>query len=502
MFGRFAGNAFQSGRYLWLNGRQALTSAVLQQKEFFKDANINTVLCIPFQDGVLELGTVNQVHEEYNLVYSICHFLSQKIVTIAEDVCSWPIELLQKTSVSSVAQTYPVQIMITNIPKIGEEPEGPDNLTLTNQDSQESNVVRVWQSQGTLLESLQESNTSLENSIMNIDSLDDASKSLNPDISDNVAEWLFISSHENSPRLDHNLQAGFQNSQMPNQNLTHLNKVNTSAFKNWHPDSTFSSAQRTQADQWMLKSLHEVLRQIHAVQLEKIKANPLQISLSSHGGSRSIKGSIVNPEDGALNHRIAEKERRRQHSQQFSILRSLIPFASKGDRVSILKNTITYLKQLEGTVEDLEKQKRELQSIIENNRERQTDPARDVNEEDIPSPSLSVEEVFFALRKQSASPRLTTVGTGESTIDTIKAEYIQHRSLHIEICCPKKTSDILIKILLSLVNMGLEVSSSVQTSTSDNLYVAMTTYDTVGARDHQRLSAEVEKVLKELLSMD
>ncbi|KAJ7566455.1 hypothetical protein O6H91_02G103900 [Diphasiastrum complanatum] len=245
---------------------------------------------------------------------------------------------------------------------------------------------------------------------------------------------------------------------MPNQNLNQLNEANSSAFKKWHPESNFSSVQRTQADQWMLKSLHEILWQIHAMHVEKAEAYPLQISSSSHGTGSLKKGSIPSLEGGAHNHRIAERQRRRQQSLQFSTLRShIIPYPSKGDRVSILKNAITYLKQLEGTVEDLEKQKRELRSIIEHNHKSQTDPARVVNEEDIPSPALSVEDVVIALRKQLASPRLTAhAGSGGSIIETIKVEYIQERSLHIEL----------------------------------------------GVRDYQRFSIEVEKVLKELLCLD
>ncbi|KAJ7556914.1 hypothetical protein O6H91_05G104300 [Diphasiastrum complanatum] len=460
----FAGEALQSGQYLWLNGRQVLRSTVLEQAQFLKDAQIETILFIPRQDGVLELGTTDHVQENYNLVHRVCNFFSSTPITIVVDECSLPTEPLQTISGSSIALSYPVPNLITTIPGVSEKREYiPDYSTMIGHEHQESSALGIWRSPetsryGSILE---EPNTSFEISNSDINILNDAVESLNAGIFYDEPEWISTSS-QNSSGLDPRILAQFEELKMPSKNVTQLNKI----------------------------------------KIEKAEAERLQISpSSSHGGSLT-RISFLSQEEAANNHRIAERKRRRKLGQQLSTLRSLIPSTSKGDKLSILENAISYLKELQASVEDLEKQKRELQSIIHNNQQSQNQ-AKEVNKEAISALGLSVENAFWAVRKQLASPRLTTAGTGGSFIKKLKVEYIQERSLNIEVRCRKRASDMLIQILLSLLHMGLEVSSSIQQSTSEEMYVSMTAYDMVGLRsDYQRVGAEVEKVLEELLFMD
>ncbi|XP_047341310.1 transcription factor EGL1 [Impatiens glandulifera] len=53
-------------------------------------------------------------------------------------------------------------------------------------------------------------------------------------------------------------------------------------------------------------------------------------------------------------HTLSERRRRERINERFSVLESLIPSTSKVDKVSILDNTIGYLKELEKRVEGLE----------------------------------------------------------------------------------------------------------------------------------------------------
>ncbi|KAJ7556913.1 hypothetical protein O6H91_05G104300 [Diphasiastrum complanatum] len=476
----FAGEALQSGQYLWLNGRQVLRSTVLEQAQFLKDAQIETILFIPRQDGVLELGTTDHVQENYNLVHRVCNFFSSTPITIVVDECSLPTEPLQTISGSSIALSYPVPNLITTIPGVSEKREYiPDYSTMIGHEHQESSALGIWRSPetsryGSILE---EPNTSFEISNSDINILNDAVESLNAGIFYDEPEWISTSS-QNSSGLDPRILAQFEELKMPSKNVTQLNKIKAGAFKKYHPNSTLPSFKRTQVDRCMFESLHKILRDMHAAQIEKAEAERLQISpSSSHGGSLT-RISFLSQEEAANNHRIAERKRRRKLGQQLSTLRSLIPSTSKGDKLSILENAISYLKELQASVEDLEKQKRELQSIIHNNQQSQNQ-AKEVNKEAISALGLSVENAFWAVRKQLASPRLTTAGTGGSFIKKLKVEYIQERSLNIEVRCRKRASDMLIQILLSLLHMGLEVSSSIQQSTSEEMYVSMTAYDMV-----------------------
>ncbi|KAJ7556922.1 hypothetical protein O6H91_05G104600 [Diphasiastrum complanatum] len=387
----FAGVAFQKGQYLWLNGRQALESRESQQTQFLKDANIETLLCIPCQDGVLELGTVKQIQEDFYLVQSICLFLSKKGITIDDDVyASWLVEHLPE---SFAAENHPIQNELTTIPKIDEKPKRLGYSTLMSHDLRET----------------------------------------------------------------------------------------------------------TTRNQWMLKKcVHGISRE---VEVDKARVDPLQTSSSSHGGSTK-RSSSLSIEEVPNNHTIAERKRRKNQGQQFSTLRSLIPFASKGDKLSILQNAIVYMKQVKDKVGVLEQENRELQSTITNNNLPRLPQARaDAKAKEVmSSPISSVEEVFRAFKEDIASSSLTASGTGGNDMDQIiKVDHIHERSISIEVCCQKKTPDLLIHIFSCVLHMGFEVISSVQSSTLDELYISMTAYDLVGKRDYQRLCVEIEEDIKRLL---
>ncbi|KAJ7556918.1 hypothetical protein O6H91_05G104400 [Diphasiastrum complanatum] len=510
----FSGDTFHRGQHLWLNGRQALRSTVLQQTQFLKDAKIETLLCIPCKDGVLELGTVKQVQEDFNLIQSIFNFFDRKKILIAKDVCgSWFPEHLSE---SSIAQSC-IHNEIINIPKLYETLESPNYSTLMDSDLQESNSFPLWQSRTNSFDSIsQKPNTTLENDISNIYMLEDASSSLSSEIlllgteSNNVGESILTLLHENSTQHNSKILAQCQ-LQRPNQSLPHLSSINygahqvfenQSAFKKWHLNSSLSKGKSTQGHQRMLKCLQGFLRKMHATQIEEAKLDTFQISPLRRGLLK--RNSSLSQKAVADNHKIAERKRRRKQSQQLSALKSLIPYALKGDKLSILQNAIAYLKHVKAKAEDLEQQSRELQSIIENKSLLiPLSQARADVEEVNPSPVTSIEEVFNAFKNQLASPSsLASICSGGCSMEIIKVGHLHERSLSIDICCRKNTSDIFIKIISSLLHMGLEVRSSFQASTLDKLYIYLTTFDKVGERDSQGLSTEVEKVLKNLISLD
>ncbi|KAJ7556920.1 hypothetical protein O6H91_05G104600 [Diphasiastrum complanatum] len=484
----FAGVAFQKGQYLWLNGRQALESRESQQTQFLKDANIETLLCIPCQDGVLELGTVKQIQEDFYLVQSICLFLSKKGITIDDDVyASWLVEHLPE---SFAAENHPIQNELTTIPKIDEKPKRLGYSTLMSHDLRGTNIIPIWQPQGNSFESLlqeQELDTSIENHTLNIYQLEGPPSSLNPEHhllatkSDNVIKPIFTSSNEKSPQADSNIFTKCQELRIPNQILAHWN------------------VETTTRNQWMLKKcVHGISRE---VEVDKARVDPLQTSSSSHGGSTK-RSSSLSIEEVPNNHTIAERKRRKNQGQQFSTLRSLIPFASKGDKLSILQNAIVYMKQVKDKVGVLEQENRELQSTITNNNLPRLPQARaDAKAKEVmSSPISSVEEVFRAFKEDIASSSLTASGTGGNDMDQIiKVDHIHERSISIEVCCQKKTPDLLIHIFSCVLHMGFEVISSVQSSTLDELYISMTAYDLVGKRDYQRLCVEIEEDIKRLL---
>uniref|UniRef100_A0ACD5V429 Uncharacterized protein n=1 Tax=Avena sativa TaxID=4498 RepID=A0ACD5V429_AVESA len=65
------GKSFASNEHVWLCNAQFADTKVFQRALLAKTASIQTVACIPFMGGVLELGTVDQVLEDTNMVNQI-----------------------------------------------------------------------------------------------------------------------------------------------------------------------------------------------------------------------------------------------------------------------------------------------------------------------------------------------------------------------------------------------------------------------------------------------
>ncbi|XP_071682764.1 anthocyanin regulatory R-S protein isoform X2 [Lolium perenne] len=65
------GKSFVSNQHIWLCNAQLADTKTFQRALLAKTASIQTVVCIPFMGGVLELGTAEQVLEDTNIVNRI-----------------------------------------------------------------------------------------------------------------------------------------------------------------------------------------------------------------------------------------------------------------------------------------------------------------------------------------------------------------------------------------------------------------------------------------------
>ncbi|KAJ0112065.1 hypothetical protein Patl1_03404 [Pistacia atlantica] len=63
----------------------------------------------------------------------------------------------------------------------------------------------------------------------------------------------------------------------------------------------------------------------------------------------------------SANHVLAERRRREKLNERFIILRSLVPFVTKMDKASILGDTIEYVKQLRKKIQDLETRNKQME---------------------------------------------------------------------------------------------------------------------------------------------
>eukprot|EP01018_Ginkgo_biloba_P035845 Gb_10001 [translate_table: standard] len=73
----------------------------------------------------------------------------------------------------------------------------------------------------------------------------------------------------------------------------------------------------------------------------------------------------ANGREEPLNHVEAERQRREKLNQRFYALRAVVPNVSKMDKASLLGDAISYINELRSKVQDVESQKKELQAQIE-----------------------------------------------------------------------------------------------------------------------------------------
>ncbi|KAG0577647.1 hypothetical protein KC19_5G169700 [Ceratodon purpureus] len=79
----FVGRANLGGRPIWLSGDSVCQNAgSLEQSQFLSYAKIKTVMCIPWVDSVLEVGTTNFVGENFQLMDQIQQVLSHDLLSV------------------------------------------------------------------------------------------------------------------------------------------------------------------------------------------------------------------------------------------------------------------------------------------------------------------------------------------------------------------------------------------------------------------------------------
>ncbi|KAM0938849.1 putative transcription factor bHLH family [Dioscorea sansibarensis] len=306
------GKVLDNSQPIWLNNAQFADSKTFSRSLLAKSASIQTVVCFPFMDGILELGSTEMVPKDPDL--------AQQIVT---SFWQFTNPVISEQSISS--------------------PQLDDNLVDTNFDD--------------------------DNDDDDVDTLaleyHDVSKCLTP----NNQNELRISSPSDS--IDDNLQnqeienQHFMDNECSNANCicvpvdftangTHYTKTlaailgnpkqqqgTTSPLRKNVPMSSFEIWRGASTSQTLLSVIPQKM-------LKKMIVNVtwksgLQNGIHQTGG-----------DDASASHMLSERRRREKLNEKFIILRSLVPSISKFDKASILGDTIEYLKELERRVEELE----------------------------------------------------------------------------------------------------------------------------------------------------
>ncbi|CAM6050031.1 unnamed protein product [Sphagnum compactum] len=172
----------------------------------------------------------------------------------------------------------------------------------------------------------------------------------------------------------------------------------------------------------------------------------------------------------AHNHKLAERDRRQKFKAKILTLRTIIPSTKKNDKLSVLSNTIEYIRQLKGQITELQKPPRIISSSLQQNLTNPVQAAAPTVA--APGPSTSCNPIINSNTNTSSvvvSVEVGGVANDDSSIVASPGELI------IKVQAPKNPlTQTLIQILTQMQDLELEVGSlSYEISTNDQVHISL-----------------------------
>ncbi|KAG8083099.1 hypothetical protein GUJ93_ZPchr0014g47219 [Zizania palustris] len=296
-----------------------------------QSASIQTIVCVPFMGGVLELGTTDSVSEEPNLVNRVgAHFwelpFPPSSTCLEEPMSSSPSPRTNETGGDADIVLAAEELVVHGAVAPEEERElGADDFVVVGcvpDDDDAANLERISMDIDELYYGLCEE-------LDVVRSLEDDSGS-----------WLVEPADHNAGSFQ--LVPAYSPDQAapaPAPAPAAANHVvsRTSCFVAWkRSDSDEVAVQLVAGGEYSQRLLKKTV----------------------DGGARMSctgRGSAARTEESSIkNHVISERRRREKLNDMFLVLKSMLPSIHKGDKASILAETIDYVKELKKRVKELE----------------------------------------------------------------------------------------------------------------------------------------------------
>nr|QDL88410.1 transcription factor EGL1-like isoform X1 [Cymbidium ensifolium] len=389
------GKAFERDEPIWLNNAQFAENNCFCRSLLAKSASIQTVVCLPFMDGVLELGTSELVLEEPGFVHNIrSSFWEVQAPSFSEhSTSSSPLEQKEEVNVCLLSDREVHDTILlenhalltendSNIFPFSVDSYAPNKDSKLIHDNGTMNYPSIYKE----IIGVPEGCCNVCDDPLNINRLNEPSevqmRHLMADVFNNglnsslnfsecvsssfaqpsSAKGERVTLFDHPQEGDHskfgslgieedgshyvsmlstilgNLKQGISSTGFPFQNWP-----NGSSFKVWERGSK-ASKKFVKIPQRMLKKILFDGNWMNGCQSVK----PLEENMTRN---KVLKSEA---DDANSNHVLSERRRREKLNEKFLTLRSLVPSISKVDKASILADTIEYLKELEKRVEELE----------------------------------------------------------------------------------------------------------------------------------------------------
>nr|ATZ76577.1 bHLH transcription factor [Rubus genevieri] len=407
------GKAYTRRQHVWLTGANEVDSKTFSRAILAKSARVQTVVCIPMLDGVVELGTTDRVPEDLAFVQHVKtffvdhHHVPPPKPALSEHSTSNPSTSsdhhprFNSPHLTAIRNNAAAANNPPPLHAAAQEDEEDDDEEEDDQDDEaESDSEAETGRNGRALVAAGPNVPAAEPSeLMQLEmsedirlgSPDDASNNLDSDFNmlavsqsadqqRQAADSYRAESTRRWPPVEQPM-SGVQPPPLGSLALeelthddTHYSETVSTILQNQATRRTDSSSNdyvtyssQSAFAKWTSRGdHHHLLVPVEGTSQWLLKYILFSVpflhskyrdenSPKSHDGDGSTRLRKGTPQDElSANHVLAERRRREKLNERFIILRSLVPFVTKMDKASILGDTIEYVKQLRKKIQDLE----------------------------------------------------------------------------------------------------------------------------------------------------
>nr|XP_010906882.1 basic helix-loop-helix protein A isoform X2 [Elaeis guineensis] len=411
------GKAFAKRRHVWLTRANEADSKIFSRAILAKSARIQTVVCIPLMDGVLELGTTEKVEEDIGLIqHAKSFFMDHQDIHPKPALSEYSTSNPTACTEQQLLQTQAIQQMSVDPHGSNQEEEEDDdddadddedidhndvdddgdevevgsgseaetgryNAGISTQlippslaadekaipATEPSELMQLEMSEGIRLGSPDECSNDLDTELQVLAVCHNSEQSNQQRRDDSYQAWNFL---HDDPCDGFPLSSATQIQELSPEDAHYSETVSTILQNNlsrWVESNSVGylpHSQQSSFSKWNSRRDHH-LNVISEGTSQWLLKNILfnipnlhckykdENSPKSRDGEGGIRKGMPQEELSA-NHVLAERRRREKLNEKFIILRSLVPFVTKMDKASILGDTIEYVKQLRRHIQDLE----------------------------------------------------------------------------------------------------------------------------------------------------
>nr|AQS79853.1 bHLH1 [Dendrobium hybrid cultivar] len=540
------GKAFETQNSIWLTKANDAKSKVFSRTILAKSAGIQTVVCIPLTNGVLELGTEELVKEDTRLTQQARNIFADIHVNSPISACSEHSTSSPALQRETLPMTHGMDGLCQPCEEVDNEKEDSNNgespereimkayseseLEIGRNISVQTNFPRMIATNLSMTKSESIKFGFADNGIND----SEMSQQKNPEVAHKCSSvhsfeqdeqesdlaWYLL--HDGSCNdLQHSSES-MQVDELPPQDvhysetdatilhdnttdfsvgslISQLSLSDTSSFSKWFCENQIFS--KTGASQWKLKYILFILPTIH----NKKYVNSVHLKGKENGDWKVILQDETNG-----NRVLAERRRREKLNKRFMSLRALVPCVTKMDKASILADTIEYVRHLTRRIHDLELQNNKISDVLGS---KVSDPHNQIKtlaerlETNCSTISASITKSKQELaRLQGTKKRRTLQCTNyieeatkavDDTSISIQVSIIESNAV-LGLQCPYKNG-LLVRIMKKLDELTLEITSLNSTIVNGN-FIAEFKAKIKGPRGRRANVEEIKWAIHQLLS--